>query len=124
MSSVYTTENIKEKRFYSFNRSTILHVCMCGAAEDETTLALIVATNKRMKIEVKDLGILDQYNRVDIKQMVHYIHLSCQVYIEKIIKGHTWITEDMHTSRFSLPMDAEAKFSQQMEEVVAPEDHK
>ena len=96
----------------------------CGAAEDETASALIRAINKRMKIEVKDLGILDRYNGVDIKQTAHYIRLSCEVYIDKIIKGHNWITDDMHSSRFPLPMDAESKFSRQMEEAVAPADHK
>ena len=96
----------------------------CGAADDDTTSALISAINKRMKIEIKDLGILDRYNGVDIKQTAHYIKLSCEVYIDKVIKGHEWITEDMHTSRFPLPMDAESKFSRQMEEAKAPEDYK
>ena len=86
----------------------------CGAAEDSATSALISAINKRMKID----------NGVDIRQTAHYIHLSCEVYIDKVIKGHEWITSDMHTSRFPLPMDAESKFSRQMEEATAPEEYK
>ena len=96
----------------------------CGAAEDATTSALISAINKRMKIEVKDLGILDRYNGVDIRQTAHYVHLSCEVYIDKIVKGHEWITDDMHSARFPIPMIAESKFSRQMEDAKAPEDYK
>ena len=45
----------------------------CSAAEDSTASALISAINKRMKIKIKDLGILDRYNGVDIKQTAQYM---------------------------------------------------
>ncbi len=77
-----------------------------------------------MKIEIKDLGILDRYNGVDIKQTANYIKLSCEVYIDKVVKGHPWITDDCHTSRYPLPMNAESKFSRQMEAATAPPEAK
>ena len=93
-------------------------------ANEKNATALIQAINSHMKIEVKDLGILDRYNGVDVQQTQDYIKLSCEVYINKVAEGHPWLEDEISQGRFPIPMDAEPKFSRQMEEATPPADKK
>ena len=73
-----------------------------------------------MKIDVKDLEILNRYNGVNITQTCDSIKLSCEVYINKVAEGHPWLQHITPPHRFPVPMNAEPKFSRQMEEAVPP----
>jgi hypothetical protein len=46
-----------------------------------------------MQNELNDLGIIKRFNGMDVQQTRHYIKLSCEKYIDKIIEHHGWQNE-------------------------------
>ena len=61
----------------------------CVSCEDrETAKHVIAATNAKMTIDVKELGLISRFNGVDVQQARNYIKLSNAVYINKIMKNH------------------------------------
>ncbi len=51
---------------------------------------LINLINDKMRIPVKHLGIIDHYNGMDIHQTKHYVKLTCETYLYKMLKNHGW----------------------------------
>ena len=47
-----------------------------------------------MTIGIKDLGLLNTYNEVDICQSKYYVKLSNATYIDKLINEHDWLLND------------------------------
>ena len=45
---------------------------------------------KKGIIPFEYLGIVKDYNGVDIKQTSHYIDMSCESYIKRLYKSHDW----------------------------------
>ena len=76
------------------------------ACEDRTTAATVINDiNSKMSIDVKELGMIERFNGVDVEQRREYIKLHNHTYISKLIQQHPWLqndTEPMHTH--PLPM--------------------
>jgi hypothetical protein len=60
----------------------------------------IIGTKIRFKTEEEEdivplewLGIVEEYNGVDIKQTDIYIEMNCTGYINRLLKTHVWDTE-------------------------------
>ena len=93
---------------------------VCASSSDDIAQNLVAKINSKMSIDVKDLGIVNRFNGIDIEQTRHFVKLHCKTYIEKIVNEQKWIENDMYTSRFLLPMNAEPKFQQQLESAKPP----
>jgi hypothetical protein len=50
--------------------------------------ALILAINERMRIDVKHLGIINRFNGMDIHQSKYFVKITCEKYLQKMLKGH------------------------------------
>ena len=57
---------------------------LCASSSDTIAQAFIAKINSKMSIAVKDLGVVNRFNGVDIEQTRHYIRLHCSTYIDKI----------------------------------------
>jgi hypothetical protein len=44
----------------------------------------------KMTNELNDLGVIKQFNGMDVAQTKHYVKISCHTYITEIISHHDW----------------------------------
>ena len=95
-----------------------------AANDEQTCLALIADINSHMTINVKDLGRLKLYNGLDILQARYYIKLTVTTYIDKVIAGHTWITDEMKQHTFPIPINATPEYIHKLENAIPPTDEK
>ena len=49
---------------------------------------------KRGILPFESLGVVKDYNGVDIKQTSHYIGMSCENYIHRLARTHGWELDD------------------------------
>jgi hypothetical protein len=108
-----------------FKGKEVLFLCQVddfavGAQEEATAIAVINEIDKYMKIDIKDLGKLDQYNGVDIIQGRDYIKLNNPTYLQKIIDEHKWMIDESNTPQFPLPMLDDKQYIQSLDTVQAP----
>ena len=75
-------------------------------------LHLIVS---KMSIKIKELGLIDRYNGVDIQQTKHYIKVYNRTYINKIESNHPWLKHETPLSEFPVPMNPDPKYHKQIE---------
>jgi hypothetical protein len=66
----------------------------------------IIGTKIRLKTDEEEdivpfewLGIVEDYNGVDIKQTDIYIEMNCAGYINRLLKTHGWDTESSKTEK-------------------------
>ena len=89
--------------------------------DKELAMDVIAKINAKMTIEVKELGLIDRFNGVDIMQTRHYIKLYNKTYIEKILLRHPWIHEEpSHDSLFPIPMQADSAYQRKLESQPTP----
>ena len=69
-----------------------------------------------MTIKVKPLGIIGRFNGVDILQTRHYIKVSNQTYLQKILLDKTIHTDASHN--LPLPMSEDSKYNRSLEEAT------
>jgi hypothetical protein len=70
-----------------------------------------------MSIKIKELGLIERFNGVDIKQTKNYIKLYNKTYIEKLVSNHPWLQTDLHTiADFPIPMHADPKYQHTLEQ--------
>jgi hypothetical protein len=92
-----------------------------ACTDEATTIEVINAIDKEMKIKIKDLGRLTRYNGVDITQSADYIKIHNETYINKIIEGHTWMkTEDKHVAMKPILMHSDNKYIHSLEQAQIP----
>ena len=86
------------------------------ACQDQATAKQVIADiNSKMTINVKELGIIERFNGVDILQTRDYVKLYNETYIEKIISSHPWLQQNHHTTTFPIPMQADAEYRHKLE---------
>ena len=87
------------------------------SCKDKTTaLDVIEKINKKMTINVKQLGIISRYNGVDILQTRNFIKLHNQTYINKILQRHDWIHQEKPMQSHPIPMNPDNTFQQELEQ--------
>jgi hypothetical protein len=62
----------------------------------------------QMTNELHDLGIIKRFNGLDIHQTRDYLKISCETYIDKIVKHHGW--ENEHAANRPVPMRNDAAY--------------
>ncbi len=68
------------------------------AAKNESTATLLInEIDSHMTIDIKDLGLLNCYNGMDICQSKYYIKLSNITCINKLMEEHAWLLNDDNT---------------------------
>jgi hypothetical protein len=80
---------------------------------------LIQAINAKMRIEVKHLGIIDRFNGMDIQQSRYFIKLSCEKYLQKMLKGHKEIIKQVPTN--PVPLPADSTYIRNLETAIVPQ---
>ena len=76
---------------------------------------IIQDINANMTISVKELGLVKQYNGVNVEQTKEYIKIHNTTYIDKLLAQHFWLANDevpLHTH--PLPMNSDNKYQKQL----------
>jgi hypothetical protein len=79
---------------------------------------LIHMINQKMRIPVKHLGTIDRFNDIDVQQTRHYIKLSCEKYLYKMLHNHGWLQE--RTTYQPIPFPADATYMKTLETAQQP----
>jgi deoxyuridine 5'-triphosphate nucleotidohydrolase len=86
-----------------------------------TALDVIDKINSKMTIVVKQLGLIDRFNGVDIMQSRNFIKLYNRTYIEKILIRHDWIhNEKQYQHSFPTPMLSDNDYQRKLETQPTP----
>jgi dUTPase len=86
------------------------------ACEDKNTASTVINDiDSKMSIKIKELGLIDRYNGVDIQQTKHYIKVYNRTYINKIESNHPWLKHETPLSEFPVPMNPDPKYHKQLE---------
>ena len=106
---------------YNHTKKTVLFLRQVDdfaiSCEDKATAMDVIAQiNNKMTIVVKELGLIDRFNGVDVLQSRHFIKLYNKTYIEKILLRHQWIhDEPNHDHNFPLPMISDNAYQHRLE---------
>jgi Reverse transcriptase (RNA-dependent DNA polymerase) len=102
-----------------------------AVASDTTTTAeaIIALINSHVTTESKGIGTVSpdgvhaRYNGVDVRQTRHYVKLSCDTYIHRMLQSHGWETPAVHDSdRYdSVPMSSD--LAQHLQTLSGPPEH-
>jgi hypothetical protein len=88
-----------------------------------TALDVIDKINSKMTIVVKQLGLIDRFNGVDVLQSRNFIKLFNRTYIEKILVRHDWIhNEKQYLHSFPTPMLSDNEYQRKLETQPTPTD--
>jgi hypothetical protein len=77
-----------------------------AAINKEVAMELINAINEQMRIEVKHLGLIDRFNGLDIQQTRYYVKITCEKYLNKMIRGHKALLKNVPNNPVPLPADS------------------
>jgi hypothetical protein len=80
---------------------------------------LIDRINAEMHIEVKHLGVIDRFNGIDVHQTRHFIKITCEKYLYKMIKGHNWLLQGPAPIN-PIPLPADSTYIRTLEEAIVP----
>jgi len=89
-----------------------------AAADKNTAMDLITAINAKMRIEVKHLGRIDRFNGMDIHQTRHFVKITCEKYLHKMIKGHADLLQ--HVPINPVPLPADNNYIKSLETATVP----
>jgi hypothetical protein len=90
------------------------------AAKDKSICSTINAhINKKMSMDVKDLGVISRFNSMDILQTRDYIKITCKKYIHKMLQSHDWLLKPPPPNQ-PIPLPAESDFVKAMEQATPP----
>jgi hypothetical protein len=73
-----------------------------------------------MTNELHDLGIVKRFNGMDVIQTKHYVKISCERYITKVIEHHGWTKEKF--ANIPIPMRSDSKHMAELELTHGPTD--
>ena len=95
-----------------------------AAKDPQDAHAIIAQINAELSIPVKDQGLVEWYNGVDVDQTKYYVRLHATTYFHKMLKNHGWF--DMTTlatsSNTITPMHGDNDYIRRLEKAVPPED--
>ena len=115
-----------EPCFYSgvFNGERVLFLRQVddfavAAADQDIAKNLITAINAKMRIEVKHLGLIDRFNGMDIHQTRHFVKITCEKYLHKMITSHADLLQ--HIPMNPVPFPADNHYIKTLETAKVPE---
>ena len=80
---------------------------------------IIKYINSKMSMDVKDLGIIGRFNGVDVFQTKHYVKITCERYLTKMLQAHDWMLKGPPPTN-PLPLPSEQEFARQLEQAKPP----
>lgn len=89
-----------------------------AAATQQLALHVIQQVNQHMRIEVKQLGIIERFNGVDVHQTRYFIKLTCEKYLFNMLKHHDWLETIPHQN--PIPLPSEPKYITKLEQAATP----
>ena len=90
------------------------------SAQDEATCsAIIKEIGKYLQVPLNDLGLIKKFNGVNILQSRHYIKVSCEDYLTKILETHAWT--NLMAANLPVPMRSDTVYQRQLETAIRPE---
>ena len=95
-----------------------------AAKSKETCDELIEEISKYLKAPLKNLGIVDRFNGVQIEQYNNYVKIHNKEYVEKILEKHGWLNDQFKTKVRPIPMRTESAYLRELELTKGPEDEK
>jgi len=93
---------------------------LIAAPSVETCDKIRTEIQGHMKNKLNDLDTVRLYNGVNIDQTRHYVKLSCESYIEKIVQHHGW--QDEYSANVPIPMRGDSKYLRDIQEAIGPDD--
>ena len=93
-----------------------------GAKTMQLCLDIKQQIQDNMVNPMNELGVIKRFNGLDIQQTRHYVKISCQTYIDKIVEHHEWQQE--HTANLPIPMRNDSTYQANLELSYGPEDVK
>jgi hypothetical protein len=79
---------------------------------------LIQSINEKMRIPIKHLGQITHFNGVDIHQTKHYIKLTCETYLTKMLHNHNWLLP--HAVNQPVPLPTDNAYIRTLETAIPP----
>mmetsp|Transcript_22056 Transcript_22056/g.31603 ORF Transcript_22056/g.31603 Transcript_22056/m.31603 type:complete len:288 (+) Transcript_22056:44-907(+) len=80
------------------------------AASDTSICSQIIAQiNNKMTMAVKDLGIISRFNGLNIHQTRHYVKITSEKYLRKMLEAHQWFLKAPPPVN-PLPLPSESDF--------------
>ena len=76
---------------------------------------LLAQINSKMSVDLKYLGSLDRFKRINILQTKQYINIHNKTFINKILKNHTWM-KAKYQKHQPLPMTGDLKYLTSLEQ--------
>mmetsp|Transcript_1212 Transcript_1212/g.1854 ORF Transcript_1212/g.1854 Transcript_1212/m.1854 type:complete len:275 (+) Transcript_1212:521-1345(+) len=73
-----------------------------------------------MSMDVKDLGLIDRFNGMDIFQTKYYVKVSCEKYLVKMLQAHEWLL-NTPPPILPIPLPAEKEFIKELESAIPPQ---
>jgi len=84
-----------------------------ATSNSTTASALIQEINQHLRLPIHILGEVTRYNGVDVQQTKHYVKISCEKYINKMIKEYPWVA-NMPIQLLPTPFSSDTKFLQRL----------
>lgn len=75
---------------------------------------------QHMTNTLNDLGVIQRFNGVDIRQTKHYVKLHCESYIDKIVSHHGWMQDKAANN--PIPMRTDTAYQSELETTEGPTD--
>jgi len=90
-----------------------------AAKTEEIAMNLFHKINSCLRINIKILGKVDRFNGMDIHQTRDYIKLTCERYLQKMLKSHEWLDTSTNPDK-PTPLPSDNHFMQALENAVTP----
>jgi hypothetical protein len=89
-----------------------------GAKQTTAAEEVIAKIGDKLIVPLNHLGIIAKFNGVNVLQTRHYIKISCEDYLNKILSNHGWL--DLKASDRPLPMQYDSAHQSKLELEARP----
>jgi len=80
---------------------------------------LIDLINQKLRINLKNMGIIDRFNGIDVHQTRYYIKLTCEKYLQKMLTNHNWCDATTIATK-PTPLPPDTSYIQSLEQAIPP----
>ncbi len=95
------------------------------AAPDERTANILLdMLNKKLTMPIKQQGLLDMFNGIDVTQTKHYIKIGCHTYADKFCAKYldSWLHTIPTTANQPTPLPINSTWLKKFDAAVGPND--
>jgi hypothetical protein len=89
----------------------------------ETCKTFLNVLNSKMRIDIKQLGVITRFSGIDVHQTRDYIKITCEKYLYKMLKHHNWLNTEHHesyTSNTPTPLPSDNNYIAALENAKVP----